>query len=347
MRRLLLLLALAAVMAGWAQDPGVIPMKCTVLPLPTDRPQGMTSSITNSGLITGCFFTDHRDRWADSQACYWKNGIFNRLPNPTSLATVAIGASPNAILVEAYRDAGIPDSAYLCRGDKVTFLTDPSFSAFAIDAKAINNRNQVVGGYQTADGHQHAFLWQNGKFLDLGTLGGEESCAYGINDRGQVVGGSTLITGERRAFLWSGKTMTDLGTLEGGDSCATAINNRGVIVGSAGQWDDDHRDYYSCSCVWVDGVITGLGKLGGLSSTCTAINNHNVIVGSSDSGEQSDFCCLYNTELLIQYQIVPGELNVGPYSRGTGINDRGQIVGHTADCSVFTEVAAPLLWEPM
>ena len=346
MRGFLFILALAAALAGWAQDPGVIPMRCTVLPLPADRPQGIATWINNSGLITGCFFTDHRDRWADSRACYWKNGVFNRLPSPTSLATVAVGASANSILVEAYLGGGIPYSAYLCRGDKITVVTDPADGAVTIDAKAINNRNQVVGGYQTAAGHQHAFVWQYGKFVDLGTLGGNDSCAYGINDRGQVVGRSKLATGEWRAFLWDGKQMINLGTYEGGDSCATAINNRGVIVGNAGQWDEEYQAYYSSSCVWVDGVINGLGHLGGKGSTCMAINNHNLIVGYSDSVEQSDFCCLYNTEQLIQYQIVPWELDVQPYSRGTGINDRGQMVGHTADCSVFTEVAVPLLWEP-
>ena len=50
--------------------------------------------------------------------------------------------------------------------------------------------------------------------LDLGTLGGSSSWAYGINASGQVAGYSER-TGYRHAFITgaNGKGMTDLGTL--------------------------------------------------------------------------------------------------------------------------------------
>ena len=62
---------------------------------------------------------------------------------------------------------------------------------------------------------------------DLGTLGGDQSYAYGINNSGQIVGASQ-ITGDTatHAFLYSGGTMQDLGTLASGtDSSAYGINN--------------------------------------------------------------------------------------------------------------------------
>src|SRR5690349_10949712 len=71
-------------------------------------------------------------------------------------------------------------------------------------------------------------------FLDLGTLGGAESTAYGINDAGQVVGGALLADGAEHAFLWTRELrMVDLGTLGGRNSVATGINNRGQVVGRA------------------------------------------------------------------------------------------------------------------
>jgi probable HAF family extracellular repeat protein len=74
----------------------------------------------------------------------------------------------------------------------------------------INSRGQVVGSSNTASGcpnacERHAFLWEDGRMTDLGTLppGGTLSSASSINARGQVVGSSTTSSGETHAVLWS------------------------------------------------------------------------------------------------------------------------------------------------
>ncbi len=67
-------------------------------------------------------------------------------------------------------------------------------------AWALNDRGQVVGRSKLAlkddDGDQveHAFLWENGRIRDLGSLAGEDgsSDADAINDRGQIVGSSEV-----------------------------------------------------------------------------------------------------------------------------------------------------------
>ena len=88
-------------------------------------------------------------------------------------------------------------------------------------AYAINDRGEVAGVSQTADGSYHSFLWRNGTMRDIGVLGdGVETDAFAINARGTVVGvadtgvpdvnfGGTVF----HAFSYT-RNINDLGSLQ-------------------------------------------------------------------------------------------------------------------------------------
>jgi len=102
-------------------------------------------------------------------------------------------------------------------------------------AVAINNAGQVVGN-STIRAASRAFLYSDGKMLNLGTLGGYESKAADINNLGQVVGNSWTAEGEFHAFLYSNGVMQDLSNLLPSDSgwqgvIPQGINDKGQVVG--------------------------------------------------------------------------------------------------------------------
>lgn len=116
------------------------------------------------------------------------------------------------------------------------------------NAHAINDSGQAAGGSGVCAAFNpiwltnlqplHALLWESGKIVDLGNLGGtghgDGIMALNLNNYGQVIGSSDLPgDASYHAFLWThGTGMQDLGTLEGDmDSAAIGINDMGQIVG--------------------------------------------------------------------------------------------------------------------
>jgi probable HAF family extracellular repeat protein len=199
----------------------------------------------------------------------------------------------------------------------------------------INRRGQIAGqsyvnsipnattGVPTIDPF---FIGEDGKMVDLGSLGGTVSWTTGLNNRGQVIGAMTLAgDGGWHPFLWSHGVLTDLGTL--GTDCgnATAINDAGEVVGVA----CSPTGFFAT--VWRDGVLTNLGTVAG--DTCSEsydINSQGQIVGESGdcNGIVLGHAWLWeNSGPLIDLNtlIPPGsEIQL---THSVSINDRGEISG--------------------
>ncbi len=87
-------------------------------------------------------------------------------------------------------------------------------------AYLINQLGQIVGvsftnttpNATTGVPTQHPFLWEHGKMLDLGSLGGTYGGAYGLNNAGQVTGYSTLAGDQsNHGFFWDHGVLTEPG----------------------------------------------------------------------------------------------------------------------------------------
>jgi probable HAF family extracellular repeat protein len=78
----------------------------------------------------------------------------------------------------------------------------------------LNSSGDVVGNSQTAQGYMNAFEWNGTQMVDLGTLGGTQSYAYGVNDQGSAVGYS-YITGNAatHGFMYANGILVDLNSL--------------------------------------------------------------------------------------------------------------------------------------
>lgn len=138
-------------------------------------------------------------------------------------------------------------------------------------AFAINNSGQIVGTSGTCTAFNpiflnslqpvHALFWENGKMVDIGSLGGKTgNQALFINNRGQAVGASDLAGDTTQdAFVWTKATgMKDLGTYPGDiGSAAISINDYGVIAGVS---VIDTKGA-SRAVVWRNGTLADLNTL--------------------------------------------------------------------------------------
>lgn len=244
------------------------------------------SDINNRGQTVGEADTNKSDRYADpyAHAFLWQSGKMQDLGPRGSPESEAVAINDRGQVVGW--------SATKTRGTYPFLWQEGVMRVMSArgEATAINDRGQIVG-YSLVSGH--AFVWQGGKALDLGTLGGNSSWPIAINERGQVTGDSRIGRDDadgqpiEHAFLWQKGKIRDLGTLGGVESKASAVNEQGHVVGSAAikawYWDDEDRMWISHAFLWQSGKMTDLGTLGGRASMALAINERGQIVGWSET----------------------------------------------------------------
>lgn len=231
-------------------------------------------------------------------------GALNTIPDPYAASVFFV---PGVTQVHAFRWTtwqGMQDLGTLGGTDSFAFL--------------INERGQIAGwsftnttvnsstGYPTLD----PFLWENGKMLDLGTLGGTLGQANGLNNRGQVVGASN-VAGDLtpHPFLWS-------------QSDADFINDAGDVVGYVVPPGTQGRAF-----LWRHGVMTDLGTLGAdPSSESVSVNSQGQVVGATfgPNGDLRAFLWEDGGPMVELKTLIPPNPGL-QLTAATYINDHGEI----------------------
>jgi len=163
----------------------------------TDLGVGDAYGINNSGQVVGLAGSGAMFRWQKGRGFL---GFGQGLPGADGLPRAindlgqVVGECPSALgFGRGFLWTNSTDDWHTDMG-QIIDLGMP-FGADEVDPRDINNVGQVVGEYrgQQLGGSWHAFLWENGTFVDLQSYLPLDSDpqpyrAMGINDSGQIVG---------------------------------------------------------------------------------------------------------------------------------------------------------------
>jgi probable HAF family extracellular repeat protein len=195
-----------------------------------------------------------------------------------------------------------------------------------------------------------AFIWQNGKMEDLGTLGGPDALGFYINEMGQVAGVSYTnanpesLTGvpEVHPFLWHSGEMKDLGSFGGAGipfltTSINGMNNRGQVIGALPLPGDQILDPF----VWdgtklIDMATQGTG---GSFFDANVINDAGMVAGGAAFPNRPNDAALWKDGVATDLGFLAGDC----YSEAWSINNRGQVGGVSVSCD--GNVWRAFLWE--
>jgi probable HAF family extracellular repeat protein len=198
---------------------------------------------------------------------------------------------------------------------------------FGSAARAINAKGQVIGN-SVDGGNSRAFVWQDGRAIDLGTLGGWYTYAWDINDEGVIVGISETVREQRFPFVWKDGVMTALydHPSEPHEGVAYGINNEGQVVGQLyAKQDAEGARAFS----WREGAFTPLpvpAAQNWLGSTAWDVNEDGEIVGEGQR-EQGGVAVLWSSGGTAALQTSANSQS----EAALAINNFGVIVGRNTD----------------
>ena len=204
------------------------------------------------------------------------------------------------------------------------------------NAVAINDRGQVLGHWTTRGGQVRGYIYDKGKLRDIGTIGGRPTTWTDINNAGYISvyaadpvlpdesgGGHTsyLRAPNGRLTMVADLPPTDpqfpLSTE------ARALNNKNQVTGGSGSAEP--IDFFLRGFIWTRGQTRDIGDLGPrIPVNPEAINDRGQVTGSAASGPGRVAFIFYRGRIVSIDSSPPGS---APFTGGTGINNRGHVVG--------------------
>ena len=191
------------------------------------------------------------------------------------------GVSADGSVVSGWAGTSSPHIAFRWTAD--TGMEDIGSLAPNRDTEAwgLSADGRVIVGYGfVSSGIYRGFRWENGAFMQFGTLGGDTSWAYAASGDGSVVvGAAQVASGFNHAFRWTpGSGMVDLGVLPGAvRSVGRAVSLDGeVVAGWSGFGTLIHHAFR-----WQNGVMTDIHNPAFGNSEALGISGDgNTVVGA-------------------------------------------------------------------
>lgn len=264
---------------------------------------------------------------------------------------------------------GAAERAVLWRRGKMIDIGDPGLGGNSI-AFGVNELGLAVGeaedtgtnlsttedfcgfefmGYTSTPTPCVPFVWIGGKMVPLKTLGGVNGVATWINSYGVIAGYAENTTADStcppggpqiyqfKPVVWLGNWIQPLPTVgkkfNDPDGVALAVNDLGQVVGSTGTCTSfNPNSLFNLQPVhavlWENGIAHDLGSLPNESNyVAENLNNRGEVVGGPAIAGQA---FLWTAENGMQGL---GTVEGDNYSIGIGINDKGEIVGVSANFS--------------
>jgi len=195
----------------------------------------------------------------------------------------------------------------------------------------LNNRGEIAGCIHNRDEYRAALRTQQGKVVDLGSLGMGNVFAMGLNDKTQVVGGGYYETPtpsfpphllNTYAFIWDeANGMRQIPTPGATHPVAYDINDKGQIV-----WADKPHAFF----IDTDGTNVDIGSFGGSYINPEDINNYAQVAGWGLDTEQRSHPFIWTEEEgLVELGQAGVDYSIQAFAQA--INDQGQIVGRYDD----------------